>query len=330
MTTPEFQNLASDLSNWEFDSVLTDGQVVHIRPIRPEDGDELLRFHRNLSMQTVSLRFFSPKKDLTPKEIHRFTNVDYEERMALAGFLDSELVGVARYDRIGGTRLAETAYVIADDIQGRGLGTLLLEHLAAFARELGIEKFIAETLPQNKKMLDVFRAAGFKAQMALEDGVIKVEFPLEPTEASKRAMEQREQVAEAASMAHLMEPATVAIIGAGRNPSGVGHTILRNILDGDFAGTIFPIHKSAASICGIHAYKCFDDLPEDVDLVIIVTPAIEVPKVLEDAARRGAHVALVISAGFAETGGEGEIGEAHLLQVARANGLRLVGPNCLG
>jgi GNAT superfamily N-acetyltransferase len=158
----------------EFDARLADGGTIHVRPIRPDDGERLVRFHAQLSPQTVYLRFFSPHPQLNDKEVDRFTHVDYEDRVALVAEDGDDLVAVARYDRVAGTDEAEVAFVVRDDHQGRGVATLLLEHLAAMARDRGIGRFVAQTMLQNQRMLSVFRDAGFNRTTSSADGIVQV------------------------------------------------------------------------------------------------------------------------------------------------------------
>ena len=315
-------------ADWEFDSIVANGSVIHVRPIKNDDKDSLVAFHDQLSIESISLRFFSAKSKLSDREATHFTDVDYVDRMALVGIVNNELVAVSRYDKPPGSRSAEVAFIVRDDLQGIGIGTLLLEHLAAYARELGIEYFYADTLPRNRKMLDVFRSAGFSTSMTLEDGVVRVRFSLAPTKKSRYEMEQRERLSEIRSMEHLFKPKTVAVVGASRKTSSVGHTILRNLLDGDFAGTVFPVNPHADSVCGVHAYKSLCDIPVEIDLVVVVTPSETVQTVIDEAANAKAKVVLIVSAGFAETGRA--VLEANLIKHGRERGLRIVGPNCLG
>ena len=160
-----------------------------MRPLGPEDADRLVAFHAGLSDETVYLRFFSPKPTLSAEEVERFTHVDHDARVALVAELGDRLVGVARYDREPGTDSAEVAFVVSDEHQGRGIGTALLEHLAAAARERGITRFVAETLARNRQMLGVFRAAGFAERTRIEDDVVHVELLIEPTDRARAAIE---------------------------------------------------------------------------------------------------------------------------------------------
>src|SRR5947209_17078630 len=142
-----------DLSRWESDVVLADGGTVHVRPIRPADAARLVAFHAALSPESVYFRFFSPKPRLTDKEVENFTTADFRDRAALVALLGDEMIAVARFDRWSGRDEAEVAFTVADAHHGRGISTLLLEHLAAIAREVGINRFTAEVLPDNRAMI---------------------------------------------------------------------------------------------------------------------------------------------------------------------------------
>jgi GNAT superfamily N-acetyltransferase len=170
---------------WVVDALLSDGVPVSIRPIRPDDGTALAAFHDGLSEETVYRRFFSFKPHLTDGDVDRFVHVDYRDRMAFVAVLGGRLIGVARYERLPGTEDAEVAFVVADAHQGRGLGTLFLQHLAAAARDCGITGFIAETLAVNRGMLAVFRAAGFREETSREREVVTVLLDIRPTDAAR-------------------------------------------------------------------------------------------------------------------------------------------------
>jgi GNAT superfamily N-acetyltransferase len=163
---------------WACDALLMDGTPVSMRPIRPEDNEALNDFHEHLSLDTVYKRFFNAHLHLRPVELERFTQVDYVDRLALVAERAGRLLGVARYDRLADSPSAEVAFVVADGMQGRGLGTLLLEHLAAAARSRGISTFVADTLATNDQMQGVFRQAGFASRSRLVDGVVRVTFPI--------------------------------------------------------------------------------------------------------------------------------------------------------
>jgi acetyl coenzyme A synthetase (ADP forming)-like protein len=318
-------------AHWSSDVVLADGGTVHVRPIQPSDAPGLLAFHTRLSAESQYLRFFSSKPTLSPAELTRFTDVDDEDRVALVAELGDTLIAVARYDRLTHSpAAAEVAFVVADEHQGRGLGTVLLEHLAAAARERGISRFVAETLPRNRPMLDVFRAAGFEETSRFGDGVIDVELAIEPTDRSRAAIEEREHRAEARSIARLLQPRSVAVVGASRDPATVGHQVLRSLLAGGFDGLVYPVNPSADHVASIKAYPTVLDVPGDVDLAVIAVPAVAVHDVIEQCAQKKVAGLVVLSAGFAELGAGGSTAQAELRELARRNGMRLVGPNCIG
>ncbi len=314
---------------WEADVVLRDGSVAHVRPITPNDGDALRRFHNAQSDESIYLRFFAPLRELSDKDVHRFTHVDYVDRVALVVTLAGEIIGVGRYDRVTPTS-AEVAFNISDHYQGKGIGSVLLEHLAAIAQELGIHRFTAEVLPQNRKMLTVFKEAGYELSHHLEDGVVAVAFDIEPTEQSKAVQLSREHRAEARSMTTILFPERVAFIGASRREKAIGAVVMRNILAGGFQGELVPIHPEADEIQGLRAYRSLAEAPGPFDLAIIVVPAAQTIEVVKDCGRAGVKALLVLSSGFAEAGEDGARLQDRLRREARRHGMRVVGPNSFG
>jgi len=317
-------------ARWEADVVLADGGTVFVRPILASDGPAIVALHARLSEETVYLRFFSALPTLSPALLERFTHVDYVDRLALVALLGEEIVAVARYDRIPGGDEAEVAFVVDDAHQGRGLGTLLLEHLAAAAKEAGIRRFVAETLPHNQRMLHVFRDAGWRTERSFSEGVVRVVFPIEPTEESVHAMHERERRAAAASVARLLRPRTIAVVGASRRSGTIGNVLLRNLVTGGFTGPVYPVNPSARSVGAVRAYPSVVDVPDEVDLAVVAVPAGEVPRVIEDCAAKRVGGLVVVSAGFAEAGAEGARAEHQLVRTARRNGMRVIGPACMG
>jgi acetyl coenzyme A synthetase (ADP forming)-like protein len=311
------------------DAVLSDGGTVHIRPITADDGDRLIDFHSRLSTETTYYRFFSPHPELSPHEVERFTHVDHDRRVALVGELLGRIVAVGRYDRLEDTTAAEVAFVVADEHQGRGLGTLLLEQLAAAARERGINRFVAETLPDNRRMIQVFRDAGFEVSQRFEEGAVRVELGIEPTERSRAAIEAREHRAASRSIARVLDARSVAVIGAGRQELNVGHQVVVNLL-GNFDGVVYPVNPSATGIAGVKAYPTLSAIPDPVDLAVIAVPAAAVLGVVQECAAAGVKGLVVLTAGFRELGEAGGTVEVALRDLARASGMRLIGPNCVG
>ncbi|MGW6496404.1 bifunctional acetate--CoA ligase family protein/GNAT family N-acetyltransferase [Nonomuraea angiospora] len=316
-------------AHWEADVVLADGGTAHVRPIKPADADRLRSFYSRLSDESIYFRFFGPRPRLSDREVERFTNVDYVNRVALIATIGAEMVAVIRYDRTAPGE-AEIAFLVEDAHQGRGVASVLLEHLAATARENGIERFVADVLPANMRMTGLLRQAGYTAQSQFEDGVVRMTLDLTPTETSTEVTLAREHRAESRSIARLLAPGSVAVIGASREPGGVGQTVLRNLLGADFTGPVYPVHREVRAVAGVRAYPSVGAIDGDVDLAVVAVPASGVIDVVKECAEKGVHGLVVVSSGFGETGPEGKARQDELARLARSYGLRVVGPNCLG
>jgi len=195
-----------------FDALLTDGRVVQVRPIEPTDADRLLKFHESLSPETTRLRFFAVHPYLNDTELTRFTTVDHHDREALVALVEDALIGVARYDREPGTDEAEVAFVVADAWQGSGVGSLLLEHLAARARTEGVTRFVADTLSENRRMQNVFANSGLAPARSWDRGVEHLVMPLDASDGFDDRIWNREHVSEARSVEHLLRPEAIAVI----------------------------------------------------------------------------------------------------------------------
>ncbi|MEV6862594.1 GNAT family N-acetyltransferase [Streptosporangium subroseum] len=316
-------------AHWEADVVLSDGGTAHLRPIRPADADRLRSFYSRLSDESIYFRFFGPRPRLSDREITWFTNVDYVDRVALIATIGTEMVAVIRYDRIEPGE-AEVAFLVEDAHQGRGVASVLLEHLAATAREQGISRFVADVLPANQKMMAVLKQVGYTAQSRFADGVVRMTLDLAPTDTAQEVTTSREHRAESRSIERLLSPGSVAVIGAGREPGGVGQTVLRNLLGADFAGPVYPVHREARAVAGVRAYPSVTAIDGEVDLAVLAVPADGVIEVVKECAEKGVRGLIVVSSGFGETGPEGRARQDELVRIARAYGLRVVGPNCLG
>lgn len=147
---------------------------LRLRPIRPSDDEKLTAFHRRLSADSIYRRYFSLHPELSLNELVHLTQVDYVDRLALVVEDDERLLAVCRYERYPRTREAEVAFLVADDHQHEGIGTLMLHHLADAARARGIETFLAETLATNHDMMSVFLGSGYPVTTRSEDQEIVV------------------------------------------------------------------------------------------------------------------------------------------------------------
>lgn len=332
-------------THWEADVVLRDGGTARIRPITPDDAERLVSFYEQVSDESKYYRFFAPYPRLSDRDVHRFTHHDYIDRVGLAATVGGEFIATVRYDRINDQGLpakspeddqAEVAFLVQDAHQGRGVASALLEHIAAVARERGIRRFAAEVLPANSKMIKVFTDAGYTHKRTFEDGVVRLEFDLEPTEQSMAVMRGREQRAEARSVQRLLAPGSVAVIGAGRAPGGVGRTALRSLLESGFTGRVhavnhaFPDDMQRLQPEEVPAVRALREIPDPVDLAVIAVPADSVPDVVRDCGEHGVQGVLILSSGYAEAGPDGRERQRALLRQARSYGMRLIGPNAFG
>jgi acetyl coenzyme A synthetase (ADP forming)-like protein len=315
------------------DVILRDGRTLRLRPPSREDADGLLRFFEQLSEQSLYRRFHGFPR-ISEALVDPLLEPDWEERGALLGTLaedDGEVVvAVANYVRLRDRALAEAAFAVADAHQRRGIGTRLLEQLAARAAAVGIESFVAEVLPDNRDMLGVFEAAGFELARELQSGEVEVRFPIAATERYETRVAERDHTAVTASLRPFFEPKSLAVVGASRRRGSLGGELFRNVLAGDFAGAAYPVNRDGEPVAGVRAYRSIEEIPETVDVAVISLPGAAVLEAAEQALRSGVRALVVISAGFAEIGSEGIERQEQLLALVRSHGARLIGPNCLG
>lgn len=299
---------SADVSGRAADVLLSDGTTVHLRPIRPDDAERIVALHSRFSERTRYLRYFSAYPRIPQRDLDRFVNVDHHDREAFVIEHAGELIAVGRYDRLGpGSHHAEVAFVVEDAHQGRGIGSVLIEHLVAAAEEAGITEFEADVLPINRAMLRVFMAAGFRIEREFADGVVHLWFPIAPTPDSIRVQWAREQRAEARSIGRLLNPRGVAVYGARADGSGVGAALLSHLRAAGNAFELVAVHPSATVVGGLPAVPSLRGTPASpalagIDLAVVAVPAGSVPEVVADCAAAGVHGLVVVS----------EIGRAHV------------------
>jgi acyl-CoA synthetase (NDP forming)/GNAT superfamily N-acetyltransferase len=321
-------------AHWEADVVLRDGGTAHLRPISPDDAERLVEFYAEVSPKSKYYRFFAAMPTLSEREVQRFVAVDHHDRVALVLTIAERIIAVGQFERLPGKQdgrdQAEVAFLVQDRHQHRGIGQLLLEHLAQVGREVDVGQFVAEILPDNTGMLQVFRDAGYQVTGGFEDGVVAMRFSIDPTVTSLGVMVAREHRADTATVHRFLGARSVAIIGASRRADSVGRTLVRNLVHGDFQGRVYAVNPAAEAVSGIPAYASVTEVPDPVDIAVVAVPAAAVPDVLLDCAAKGVHGVVVISSGFAEVGKEGRALQRQVLRLCRTYGLRLIGPNCLG
>jgi acetate---CoA ligase (ADP-forming) len=324
----------TDVAHYNVEEILRDGGSIHIRALRPNDRERLLQHFKGLSQDSIYHRFFGLKRTMTDEELVRLTKLDFVTHVGLVATLrdpDGErFIGVARYIRVDDPTHAEVSFAVLDEHQGRGIGSVLLDHLSRIARSSGIVELEADVLGDNNRMLEVFAKSGFKVRRSNSSGVIHVNFPTEETKLSIEASSAREWFAAARSVAGILKPRSVAVIGASRDTGKIGGAILANIKRFGFNGPIYPINHTATEVQGLPAYKSLSAIGAPVDLAVIAVPAETVEAEIADCVRAGVHSAVIISSGFAEISDAGRARQQRIFEAVRQSGMRMVGPNCMG
>jgi acetyl coenzyme A synthetase (ADP forming)-like protein len=302
---------------------------VHVRPVRRADRQALEAFFESLSDRSRQLRFFSSAANLEAVARIAAEAPDHGGYGIVATRGDDQVLAHAMYGATGDDH-AEVAFAVADELQGTGISTILLAHLAEQAEASGIDWFSAEVLPDNRRMLEVFRDSGFPTELRSLPGVIDVQFPTALSPEARARFEDRERIAAAAAVRSVLEPRSVVVVGASRHPGNVGHETLKNLLAVGFNGPVHAVNPHGGKIASIDACRSVSELPGQVDLAVIATPAATVVDVARQCAAKGVRALVVLSAGFSEVGDEGAARQAALVDLCRASGMRLIGPNCLG
>ena len=221
------------------------------------------------------------------------------------------------------------ALLIDDGHQGLGVGTLLLEHLAAQAWQQGIGSLVADVLSDNRAMLELFATSGLASRMSTSRGVTHVELPLDPGGEVWDVVAAREGAAQRAALLPALAPRSLAVVGSGR-PGSIARQVLASVERGGFGGRVYAVGRHQGTDQPARVSDIATDVDGPLDLVVVAVPAEQVLQVAADCALVGARGLLVLSAGFAEVGGEGLKRQHELLGLCREHDMRLIGPNCLG
>ncbi len=314
--------------------LLRDGQSVFLRAASREDVPAVESLMRSVSRETLAMRFMGAVAQVSRSVIEIMCTGEPADRLSLLAIVGQEpdirVVGIGNYISLGVGGKAEVAFLVQDEFQGRGISTLLLERLAGIAAGHGFIGFEAEVLYENQPMMNVFRDSGFEVCQALEGGSIHVHFPVSGLASLRERVEFRDRIAAANSLVPLLQPRTVAVVGASREKQAIGSMIFRNVLRSNFGGAVYPVNNQTLSVYGVRAYPSVRDLPERPDLVVVAVPAPKVIEVAEEALHLGTKGLLVVTSGFAESGLEGAARQKELVALVRSHGARLIGPNCLG
>ena len=313
---------------------LKDGQGLLLRAATPADVGLVEAFTRRVSRESLRLRFMASLSEVSQATIEGLCSGNFSERGCLLATVVEDggerVVGLGNYVAVGDGRTAEVAFLVEDAFQGRGISPLILERLAGIAAANGYVEVNAEVLPENQAMMRVFTDSGFVVHRVWGADTVHVELPVTGAAAQRERAELRERLAVASSLAPVLRPRVVAVVGASRDPAAIGNMVFRNLLAAGFTGTVYPVNPQASSVHGVRAYRSLAELPEPIDLAVIAVPAEAVQEVAERAVERGARGLVVMTAGFAEAGSEGAARQQRLVELVRAHGVRLVGPSCLG
>lgn len=308
--------------------LLRDGRSILLRPLAPDDLDTLVAFSGRLSRQTIAMRLLGAVVHLSPAFLRRDVE-PADDRLTIGAFSGTDLIGVGGVNRVPEEPAhAEVTFTVEDQFQGLGLGALLLERVAAAARDMGVRVLEADVLPENVRMLRTFASSGYHLAQEQGSSVVHVTLGLDPTARVVARADRREHVAARSSLNRLINPRSVAVVGASRKPRSIGHAVVDNLVRHGFAGEIYPVNPHAEQIAGLPAHPSVTALPSPVDLVLVAVPADAVLDILADAATVEAAAVVVLSAGFAEVGSRAR--QEELVNFARSHGMRLLGPNCMG
>ncbi len=317
-------SIAERRAQWTADVVLNDGGTVHVRPIEPADAAALQGFHSRQSSESQYYRYFSAKARLTDVEAGRFSDVDLVDRGALVVEEGDEMVAWASYERFSGRDDADVAFHVDGAQQGRGMATLLLEHLGAMARAAGIRRFTAEVLADNRPMLAVFARTGWPLDRHFDSGIVDFVWPIDDTAEFVANVSRREQVADSRSMARFLLPRSVAVIGASARVGSVGRTLLEHALLGAPRVPVHAVNPHHTELLGLPCVSSIEDVDADIGLAVVAVPPGVLAEVLLACARRRVRGAIVVT----------EVPDGFpvdaLIADVRRSGMRVVGPGSMG
>ena len=313
--------------------ILRDGTVATVRITTPADLAALRRFFHELSagVALAPLLHLADPRERCSSAFCDSADPARQASLVVLRQVDGELrpIAVGSYLDLGKGE-AEAAFAVSDPFQGKGLGTILLERLAAMAAANGFRAFEATVLPDNAAMLEVFHESGFEIRSKSERGSITVRLSLNPTTDSVLHAERRRASSTVTSMRPLLAPQTVAVIGASREPGSIGARLLHAIVSAGFAGQVYPINPNAVQLEGLPVTPRSATRRAASTSPSIAVPAPAVVAVVEQCAAAGVKALVVITAGFAEIGDAGRARQQQLVDTVRGHGLRMVGPNCMG
>ena len=283
------------------DVLLRDGSTLRLETPTPEDFGDIKAFYDGLSSESRYFRFHGyGRADIVARAEAQAAGVD---RLALIGRHDGGVVATASYDGLREKRVAEVAFAVADEFQGRGIATRMLEQLAAIAAEHGIRRFDAEVMTADGRMLGVFEHAGFVVRRKGSRGDVTLSLDITPSEAVRERIGERDHIGAVAALRPILAPTSIAVVGAAATPGNVGHAMLANIVAGGFQGVVSAVNREGGVVCSMTAARSLRDLPTTPELVILAVRDDEVLAFAEEAAATGAKALLILPAGPEDDGG---------------------------
>ena len=306
------------------DVVLNDGSTVHLRQLEPRDAPALQRFHARQSPESQYFRYFSAKSTLSDAEAIKFCRIDETERGALLVEDGEEIAAWASFERLTGRDDAEVAFHVDDAHGGRGIATILLEYLGAMAAPLGIRRFTATVMADNRAMRVVFAHAGWPIEREFDGGLVDFTWPIQDTPEFLATTAKREQIADSRSMARLLLASTVAAIGASDKAGSVGRVMFEHLLASTPAAQIFAVNPAHSAVLGYPCVASVDEVEADIALAVIAVPQAALRNVLAACARRRVRGAVILT----------EVDEmfpmSEAVAEARRYGMRIIGPGSMG
>jgi acetate---CoA ligase (ADP-forming) len=312
----------------ETEETLRDGRVVTVRPLRADDAAGVESLWRRLDAR--SRRRFT---DLAHVPSERAGGVALPRPGHAAGIIAitpaGSVAGVARYERTAGDTAGFLVFVDAS-WRRAGLGTVLLRRLAEVARHAGVRRLAGDLPEGDVAMRGLLEELGLEYTERVTAATVHASFTVQETGAYLDAVLADQRAAARVAVGPFLRPGSIALVGASDRPGSVGELLLANLLTSGFTGPVYPVTPRHQVILGMTAYSDLAACPARPDLVLVAVPAPAVAGIVDQAGALGVRAVCVISAGFAETGGQGRVLQDELLRRARAAGVRLIGPNCMG
>lgn len=311
--------------------LLKDGRSVLVRRLTRDDLELIVDFSHRLSRRTISMRMLGPVVTLDRAGLARFMDFDAHEQLALVAVHENRAVGIADFARVAGhPDRAEVTFTIVDEFQSLGLGGLLLEHIAAAARDNGVAVLEADVLVENVAMVRTLESSGYAVQFGPPGSVVHADIAIHPRAQVLARSDRREHRAVRSSMQRIFDSRTVAIVGAGIGPENLGRAVVRNLVTHGFPGKVYAVNPNTPAVMGLPTYSTVSAIGEPIDLVVVAVAAELVPEILRDCAAASVAAVIVVSVGFGELGEQGRAAEMDMVRYARGQGMRLIGPASMG